>query len=66
MNRSHLSECLYSSVHTILFRCAPEFVLVSALRHNQDNIKCEYQGNAQKKNIEGEVGKEARKTSTKK
>jgi hypothetical protein len=48
-----------------LFRCVPEFVLGGALRHKQDNIKCEYQGNAQK-TLEGEVAKGARKTSTKK
>ena len=53
---------MYNSVHIISFRCVPEFVLVGALRHKQDNIKCEYQGNAQKKTPEGEVRKGAGKT----
>jgi hypothetical protein len=48
-----------------LFRSVPEFVLAGALRHKQENIKCEYQGNAQKI-LEEEVGTGARRTSTKK
>jgi hypothetical protein len=49
----------------MLFRCALQFVLVGALRHKQDNIRCEYQGNAHK-TLDGEVGKGVRKTRTKK